>query len=41
MPGTWTRRSFLELVGQAGGSVALYSAMRTLDLQAAEPASPG
>jgi monoamine oxidase len=40
MPGTWTRRSFLELVGQAGGSVALYSAMRTLELQAAEPASP-
>jgi len=27
-------------VGQAGGSVALYSAMRTLDLQAAEPANP-
>src|SRR5215471_21172891 len=40
MRGTWTRRSFLELVGQAGGTVALYSAMRTLDLQAAEPASP-
>jgi monoamine oxidase len=43
MPGTFeplTRRSFLELVGQAGGSVALYSAMRALDLQAAEPDAP-
>jgi monoamine oxidase len=39
MPGTWTRRSFLELVGQAGGSVALYSAMRALELQAAEPSA--
>jgi monoamine oxidase len=40
MPGILTRRSFLEIVGQAGGSAALYSAMRTLDLQAAEPAAP-
>jgi monoamine oxidase len=43
MPGTLgqlTRRSFLELVGQAGGSVALYSAMRALDLQAAVQDTP-
>lgn len=35
MPGILTRRSFLEIVGQAGGSAALFSAMRTLELEAA------
>jgi monoamine oxidase len=35
MPGILTRRSFLEIVGQAGGGAAVYSAMRALELQAA------
>lgn len=37
---TVTRRSFLEIVGQAGGAAALYSAMEALDLHAVAEQPP-
>lgn len=37
---TWTRRSFLEAVGRAGGAVAVYEAMTTLGMIPVPEAQP-